>query len=265
MSGVPGRKNLVWVLSDFPLTYGEAADRRENYTNEIARASNILAEANVAAYIMDPRGVTISGSSTSGSEGTGTTSPTEGSLMPKGRGAVVAAPTSVGMSGSETVDVIAKATGGNIYHQTNDIGADVRKVMEEAEVTYALGFYVDEKALDGKSHDLNVKLAKKADTGGASLRYRRNYIAYNSKQQPRPSMNNLVDDPFDATGIGLMAAAGPDPSKPGMHKVQVRVDLHDDYHADGRSVEEGAIGRTDCGQFCADSAEAIYSSSCRAG
>jgi len=170
LAGVPGRKNLVWVLSDFPLTYGEAVDRRTNYTDEIARAANTLTEANVAAYLMDPRGVTISGAATSGSDSPGTTSPTEGSLMPKGRGATTAPPPAVGLCGSETVDAIAKATGGNTYHQTNDIGADVRKVMEEAEVAYTLGFYVDEKALDGKSHDLNVKLAKKAETNGGTLR-----------------------------------------------------------------------------------------------
>ena len=226
LAGIPGRKNLIWVLSDFPLTFGEQADRRDNYESEVARASNILAGANVAAYLMDPRGVTISGSSTSGSEGTGTVSRTEGSLMPKGRGGAVAPAESVGLSGSETVDAIAKATGGNTYHQTNDIGADVRKVMEDAQVTYTLGFYVDEKNLDGKSHDLNVRLAKKPETSGASVRHGKSYLALATKQESRPSMNQLVDDPLDATAIGLMAAAAPDPSKPGVHMVQVRVDLH---------------------------------------
>jgi hypothetical protein len=71
-----------------------------------------------------------------------------------------------------------------------------------------------------------VKLAKKADTNGASLRFRRSYLALATKQRPHPSMNNLADDPFDATAIGLMAATAPDPSKPGVHLVQVRVDLH---------------------------------------
>jgi VWFA-related protein len=226
LAGVPGRKNLVWVLSDFPLTYGETPDRRTEYESEVSRAGNILAEANIAAYLMDPRGVTISGSSTSGSDGPGTTSATEGGLMPKGRGAVAAPSQSVGLSGTETVDMIAKITGGNTYHQTNDIGADVRKVMEETQVTYMLGFYVEEKALDGKSHDLNIKLAKKTEANGATLRYRKNYLALPSKQQPHPAMNDLVDDPFEATAIGVMAVAVPDSSKPDVDKVQVRVDLN---------------------------------------
>jgi len=70
----------------------------------------------------------------------------------------------LGLSGMETMDTIARTTGGNYNHNTNDIGIDVRKVMEDAAVTYTLGFYVDDKKLDGKSHDLTVKLVKKPDT-----------------------------------------------------------------------------------------------------
>jgi VWFA-related protein len=234
LAGAPGRKSLVWVFSDFPLTYGEATDRRENYESEVGAATHTLSESNIAAYPMDPRGVTISGSSTSGADES-TINPKEGTLMRGGRGGGggggggAGSTLAVGLSGSETMEAIAKATGGVSYHQTNDIGADARKVMDEAEVSYTLGFYVDEKSLDGKSHDLNVKLAKKADTNGATLRYRKNYVALNPKsaaaQQERPTMNELAADALDATTIALMAAAAPDPSKPGIHAVQVRVDL----------------------------------------
>jgi hypothetical protein len=203
----------------------------------VAAAANTLGEANIAAYPMDPRGVTTSGSSTSGSDES-TINPKEGTLLKGGggrggrgggKGGDDSPTSAVGLSGSETMDAIAKATGGVSYHQTNDVGADVRKVMQDAEVSYTLGFYVDEKALDGKSHDVNVKLAKKPETNGASLRYRKNYLALNPKsaaaQQQRAAMNELVDDAFDSTGIGLMAATAPDPSKPGVHAVQVRLDL----------------------------------------
>jgi VWFA-related protein len=234
LAGVPGRKSLIWVFSDFPLTYGETTDRRENYESEVGAAVHTLSEANIAAYPMDPRGVTISGSSTSGADES-TINPKEGTLMRGGRGGGgsgggAGSTLSVGLSGSETMDAIAKSTGGVSYHETNDIGADARKVMEDAEVSYTLGFYVDEKSLDGKSHDLNVKLAKKADANGAMLRYRKSYLDLNPKsaaaQQERPVMSELVADSFDATTIALMAAAASDPNKPGVLTVQVRVDLN---------------------------------------
>lgn len=41
------------------------------------------------------------------------------------------------------------------------------------------------------------------------------------------SLEELFRDPLDATGLGLLAQAIPDPAKPGSFEVQVRVDLHD--------------------------------------
>jgi hypothetical protein len=129
----------------------------------------------------------------------------------------------------ETFDTIGKATGGASYHNTNDITGDVRKVMAEAEVNYTLGFYVDEKALDGKSHDLSVKLVKKPETNGATARYKKSYLATPAQaaQQQRPPLGELVQDAFDATAVGIMAATAPDPAKPGFNAVQVRVSLGD--------------------------------------
>lgn len=232
LAGIPGRKNLIWVLSDFPLTYGEGADRRSNYEAEVARAAGIMGDANVAVYPMDPRGVTTTSSSSSGAQNDVSTSDaTAGKLMPganrSGGAAGIAA--TLGQSGTETFDNIAKSTGGASYHNTNDISGDVRKVLAEAEVTYTLGFYVDDKALDGKSHDLSVKLAKKAETNGATPRYKKSYLATPAQaaQQQRPPLAELVQDPFDATSVGIMAATAPDPAKPGNNLVQVRVSLGD--------------------------------------
>jgi VWFA-related protein len=228
LKGIPGRKNLIWVTSDFPLTFGLSAERRTNYEDEVGRAVNTMSEANIAVYPMDPRGVD-GNSSTKSTEDLPTSK--EGGLMP-GRNTQATQPAArVGLSASDTMQTIANATGGKAYYNSNDIGPDVRRVLDEAEVTYTLGFYIDGKALDGKTHDLNVKVAKKPETSGAQLHYRKSYLADNLQSaaaaQQRPDMGALVADAFDATAIGIMAASAPDPSKPGIHKVQVRVDLGD--------------------------------------
>ena len=225
LAGIPGRKSLIWVLSDFPLTFGEATDRRNNYTEEIARVTNLMSEANVAVYPMDPRGVTTDSTSTSGAAAT---SVKEGGLMP-GSNAASKSGGEIGLSGMEIMETIAKTTGGIYSHNSNDIGVDVRKVMEEAAVTYTLGFYVDEKKLDGKSHDLSVKLAKKPETTGANVRYRKSYLAISAQaaQQQRASLPELIADPLDATSISIMGGTAPNPSKPGNHAVQVRVNVAD--------------------------------------
>jgi VWFA-related protein len=230
LAGIPGRKNLIWVLSDFPLTYGETADRRSNYEAEVARAVGIMGDANVAVYPMDPRGVTTSSNSVSGATNDSAAAENSaGKLMPGANrsGGSAGTSASIGQSGMETFDTIGKSTGGASFHNSNDLGGDVRKVLAEAEVTYTLGFYVDEKALDGKSHDLSVKLVKKAETNGATPRYKKSYLATQTAQQQRPSLGDLIGDPLDATAVGIMAATAPNPAKPGFNAVQVRVGLGD--------------------------------------
>jgi VWFA-related protein len=231
LAGIPGRKNLIWVLSDFPLTYGEGADRRTNYEAEVSRAAGIMSEANVAVYPMDPRGVTTTNATSGASNDSASAEKSAGKLMKGANSSGGAGGTAdtIGQSGTETFDTIGKATGGASYHNTNDMSGDVRKVMAEAEVNYTLGFYVDEKALDGKSHDLTVKLVKKPETNGATARYKKNYLATQAQaaQQQRPALAELVGDAFDATAVGIMAATAPDPAKPGFNAVQVRVSLSD--------------------------------------
>jgi hypothetical protein len=129
------------------------------------------------------------------------------------------------LSGPESMESIAHDTGGQSFINTNDIAGPIREAIDSAEVCYTLGFYVDSKGLDGKKHDLNVKLSKKTDTSGAKLLYRRSYLA-NARPQ-HPEIKELVADRLDANRIGVMAVAAPAPNRPGVDAVQVRVDLKD--------------------------------------
>jgi len=158
------------------------------------------------------------------------------------------------MSGSQGMQVIADETGGKAYINVNDVSVPLREVLDSTDISYTLGFYVDDKALDGKVHDLSVKVAKKPETNGAKVYARKSYLAANPQsaaaQQQRANINDLSADQLDATLIGVMAAAAPDPSKPGIHVVQVRVsagDLQFERHGDkwtasfdlGLSIETG--------------------------
>jgi hypothetical protein len=129
------------------------------------------------------------------------------------------------------MQTIAEETGGKAFINVNDVSVPLREVLDFAEPTYTLGFYVDDKALDGKVHDLSVKVAKKPETNGAKVYARKSYLAAGvqspAAQQQRASMTELSAEQLDATLIGVMAASAPDPSKPGIHVVQVRVSASD--------------------------------------
>jgi hypothetical protein len=135
--------------------------------------------------------------------------------------------------------MIADETGGKAFINVNDVAVPLREVLDFAESTYTLGFYVDDKALDGKVHDLSVKVAKKPETNGAKVYARKNYLAATLQspalQQQRANITELSGEQLDSTSIGVMAATAPDPSKPGIHVVQVRVsagDLQFERHGD---------------------------------
>jgi VWFA-related protein len=222
VSGVPGRKVLLWVTSTVPLTYGNDAARRSNDEEEIQRYANILGDANIALFMVDPRG--------SGSSFTANTNESNsqgGQFLGRGAASTVSQ-TASSLGGDQGMEMLSQETGGQAFINVNNITDALKEAIDSSEVTYTLGFYVDDKGLDGKKHDLNVKIAKKSDTSGAKVYARKSYLAVTEQalatQQEIPNMDALASDRLDATGIAVMAVAVPDPSKPGTEVVQVRVD-----------------------------------------
>ena len=222
MDGVDGRKTLIWITSNFPLTYGDDANRRAEGEAEVNNVATELGEANIALYAIDPRGTGTGLSAGNNSD------PAQGKS--KGGKAMAKLDDTTtqnagSLSGPESMESIASQTGGKSFISVNDITAPIREAIDSADVCYTLGFYVDSKALDGKKHDLSVKLSKKADTSGAKLLFRKSYLA-NARRQ-HPEIKELIADRLDANRIGVMAASAPAPNRPGVDAVQVRVDLKD--------------------------------------
>jgi hypothetical protein len=187
-------------------------------------AAQALNEANVALYAVDPRGL-IGGLSRM----TGISNAESAGRAPQIVPGYVGLPP-VGPEHVETMNFLAGLTGGKAYYNDNGLEDLIQTVVEDGDVTYSLGFYPSETSQDGKVHKLSVKVAR----AGVSLRYRENYFAMKpfstkpgSEAENRPSLEHLLSDPLDATQIGLLANATPDPTRPGVFNVQVSVDLHD--------------------------------------
>ena len=220
LSGLPGRKNVAWITRTFPLTFGADYNRRDETEKELNDATTMLQNEDVALYPVNP-----GGAGTGENDRSTPKTPTEGRLMPGSNSSI----SDVGaLSDISTMENIANATGGTAFYGINEITTPVRQVMAETGLSYRLGYYPDNKMFDGKSHGLDVKLAKKPETAGATLRYRKRYVA--SKQDPRlgtPAVGQLAVDPLNATAITLAGYAEPDLARPGVQKVHVMVNLGD--------------------------------------
>jgi VWFA-related protein len=216
LANVPGRKTLVWISEGFPLLYCPPHLPCFDYRPDMQEAARALNDANVALYAVDPRGL-IGGlgrmTGIANAEGRGPAS----QIVPGYRVAPV------GPEHIETMNLLAGLTGGDVYFNTNGLEGSMLKAVEDSDVTYSLGFYPSEDSQDGKAHKLKVSVAR----GGVSLRYRESYFATKTQSEAgdRPTLDRLLRDPLDATQIGLLVEAPPDPARPGFFNARVSVDL----------------------------------------
>lgn len=222
LANVPGRKNLVWITDGFPLfvcVTGVCTD----YSPEMRVAARALNEANIALYAVDARGLIGALGQMTGiprAESRGPQTAQQLSVMMQARASMPTGPSHI-----ETMNLLAGLTGGAVYFNTNGLEDSVKSAVEDGDVTYSLGFYPAESAQDGKVH----KIAVKIDRSGVRLRYRENYFAGKPQinAQDRPTVDQLLGDPLNATQIGVRAKVTPDPAQAGLFDVHVSLDVRD--------------------------------------
>jgi VWFA-related protein len=197
LAHLPGRKNLVWISGSFPFSIGlddsivDASRNKISFGDDAARAARALNQANVAIYPVDARGLIAMPDILTASSAVRVSPMAELKLPPS---------TPVGI---DTMQILAARTGGHAFFNTNNIGGAVRKVLEDAEVSYTLGFYPDSGDLDHKYHELKVKV----DRPHLDVRHRKGYYAVEEKpptaQEMVAAMRSTLANGLDATGITL--------------------------------------------------------------
>src|SRR5207237_6399506 len=67
--------------------------------------------------------------------------------------------------------LLARPTGGEVFHNSNDLGRDFRKMLHQQEVVYVIAFQAP-ASKSGRFHNLDVRLA---GVPGARASYRSGY------------------------------------------------------------------------------------------
>ncbi|MGC1086872.1 MAG: VWA domain-containing protein [Candidatus Acidiferrum sp.] len=183
VSDIPGRKNLLWLTANLPFS-GEA----------IAR---VLGRANIAAYPVDARGLLPRSPTVSPEAGSNV-----GDAYVRGALGMNATPAETDDPiGVDAMQKMAEETGGHAFVNTNDLTGAIRDAVEDSAVTYMLGFYVPANALDGKFHELKVKVER----SGVSLRYPRGYFALKDDQATQDERHNnfvtAIRSPLNSSSI----------------------------------------------------------------
>jgi VWFA-related protein len=185
LSGISGRKNIVWLSASFPIAINlgpvssNPAIDNPNYTYKVKRATNLLADAQVAVYPVDVRGLQVfSASSDSGAALAGPRSfQPPNPTSPNQTVARTAIPQAIDLNDQaaeqDTFTQFAVATGGKAFFNTNDIREAIATANEQGSNYYSFSYTSTNKIYDGKFRKIKVQF----DHKGYKLYYRQGYFA----------------------------------------------------------------------------------------
>lgn len=163
--GIPGRKNLLWLSSEFPIPVGPALSGHNSNTAVGGGFSNSTIQINDLTYL-ESKGI---------KEAYAALEKSQVALYPVNlNGAEVGDPGHPGDSVAQyrREDDIAAATGGHAYHGNNRIAELLDKAVEDGTSYYSLTYSPTNTKYDGSERHIEVTLAKKV---GYTLSYRTIY------------------------------------------------------------------------------------------
>ena len=196
LASLPGRKNLVWVSTGFPLSIGYS-ERAMNdpqriqatFDEEVTRTVKAVNNANVAIYPVDSRGLMTDSRFSAENQKVNLKS----------------GPAMVGVRNQESMNELASRTGGKAYMNTNDLKHAIRDAIADASTTYTLGFYPNDEQYDGKFHKFSVKVEHAGI--GYDVRYSKGYYDFQNKPMDdktrKIEISDAVLSPLDSSALGV--------------------------------------------------------------
>ena len=230
VEGYPGRKNLLWVSTSFPIylspliddsgkpisdvTGLEAAGQR-NYGPQLRLLATVLSEAKVAVYPINPAGVQAptlfeADNRVRDYDGRSTGDSLRRETMMRG-------------NEQDTMRVLAEGTGGQVCTGTNDLSDCIRKAVDDSSTFYEIAYYSDSRTWNGEYRKIIVKTREP----GVHLAYRQGYFARprsedNPTDQKAELQQAACDDYLTATSVSFSAKSLP-PDSPGQLKFYLTI------------------------------------------
>ncbi|MHB8484380.1 MAG: VWA domain-containing protein [Candidatus Acidiferrales bacterium] len=201
--GLPGRKNLIWVSGQFPVCFCFSSqnpllnDNEHYYANPVEQTAQLFADANVSVYPVDAHGLL---------------GPNLGFVVGPGFQPTTNGLNTMTVATNFLAEDMANWTGGLAFSSTNDIMGSIRRAVDDADVSYVLGYYPAHNDWEGEFRKIKVKV----DQRGLKVRAREGYFAMPDLQFKPKDITAILalmaSSPLDATGIGFAARITPIPT-----------------------------------------------------
>lgn len=193
LAGYPGRKSLIWASASFPAPLEPNRYNDMELMTVYERTLKLLADANVAVYPVDIKGLQII------SPGADATVSPDDRLANRDSGAKY----KEASLKINTFNDFAERTGGRAWFDINNNDKAIKEAITDSQSYYMLGYYVDASSAKEGWHKLKVKL-RGAD---GKVRTRSGYFFNAAALDPENSRKNDlkvgVRSPFDYTTLKL--------------------------------------------------------------
>src|SRR5208283_4948201 len=196
LSGVPGRKSLIWATGGFPFIMDSPSAVPGGYLSVLyERAMEALNDAQISVYPVDVRGL-VNTSAIADSTRHGTVS---------GQGMAVRNTNRAWLQGSkvDTLKDFAEMTGGKAYYNTNNLATSFKRAVDDSTSYYLIGYYLDTHNTKPGWRKLKIKVEHK----DVEVRARSGFLVTSTTMNPeltqQADIGFALKSPFDSTGIPL--------------------------------------------------------------
>jgi VWFA-related protein len=194
LSGVPGRKSLIWATGSFPFNLDSPSSLPGGSLSILyERTMEALNHAQVSVYPVDVRGLV-------------STTPTadatySGSLSGPGFADAAADRSWLQTSSVQSLENFAEMTGGRAFFNNNDVSTGFKRAADDSSSYYLLGYYVDNLNTKPGWRKLQVQLARK----DVEVHARTGFLVTNATIDPelthKEDVAFALSSPFDSTGL----------------------------------------------------------------
>jgi VWFA-related protein len=190
LSGVPGRKSLVWVTGSFPFNLDSfsSVPGDANLRALYERTLKSLNDAQISVYPLDARGLVTDSKYSADTEGS--------MLGPE-------APDALRQASLNSLKNFADMTGGIAYYNTNDLASAFGRAVQDSSSYYLLSYYLDHRNNKPGWRKLQVVVSRKDAEVRARAGYLVTDVAVNPERTHKADVEFALISPFESTGIPI--------------------------------------------------------------
>ncbi len=204
LAGVPGRKNLIWFSSSFPVTVFPSPKEKQSfgqireYSAALKETADLLTVSKVAVYPVGAEGMMVDHGSDGVIYNFGPVDVEGGDLnsrpgaIPSQRQADFMKPyVNENAARSDKImamEQLAADTGGKAFYNANDLNAAMMHAMENGAHYYTLVYTPANRKMDGSYRRIEVKTS----AGKYNLAYRHGYNADNMEKTGKSAASKSI-------------------------------------------------------------------------